>query len=290
MLVIRIFNVMDMHAATLSPALDTVEGTSPAADLPVMDPARPAMRYDFPKAWHHFKELVKDKENTAEVAPIFEALPWRQGYDAAKAFLATEQGQRLRATEPFLPALLDDHDALRKLPAGSLAHVYCDFMEREGLTAHGLVEDLDKYRRPDQRYADQVEWYFNRMRDTHDLQHVLSGYGRDALGEQCVLAFTYGQQPALAHLFLGYAGALEIRKRIKSKAPILRAVREAQRMGNACRRIVEQPIRELLAMPYEDARKAVGITTPHYYKAVHTMWRSEGIDPYDLLAAIKKAA
>ncbi|GGZ94847.1 hypothetical protein GCM10011617_13390 [Novosphingobium arvoryzae] len=274
----------------MSPVLDTVAGTSPAADLPVMDPARPALRYDFAKAWRHFKELVKDKENTAEVAPIFEALPWRQGYDAAKAFLATEQGQRLRATEPFLPTLLDDHDTLRKLPKGSLAHVYCDFMEREGLTAHGLVEDLAKYRRADQYYSDQVEWYFNRMRDTHDLQHVLSGYGRDALGEQCVLAFTYGQQPALAHLFLGYAGALEIRKRIKSKAPILRAVRKAQRMGNTCRRIIEQPIRELLAMPYEEARKAVGITTPHYYQAVHSQWRSEGIDPYDLLAAVKKAA
>ena len=61
-------------------------------------------------------------------------------------------------------------------------------------------------------------------------------------------------------------------------------------MGNACRRIVEQPIRDLLAMPYEEARKAVGITTPHYYQAVHRQWQSEGIYPYDLLAAVKKAA
>ena len=66
---------MDMQASAISPALDTAEGTPLAADLPVMDPARPAMRYDFPKAWRHFKELVKDKENTAEVFKIFDALP-----------------------------------------------------------------------------------------------------------------------------------------------------------------------------------------------------------------------
>ena len=42
---------------------------------------------------------------------------------------------------------------------------------------------------------------------------------------------------------------------------------EAQRMGNACRRIVEQPIRELLAMPYEDARKA-----PLWEQAFYTIW------------------
>ena len=89
---------MDALDPASSAVFDLAAATAPsAADLPVMDPARPAMRYDFAKAWRHFKELVKDKENTAEVAPIFEALPWRQGYDAAKAFLATEQGQRLRA-------------------------------------------------------------------------------------------------------------------------------------------------------------------------------------------------
>ena len=87
-----------------------------ADDLPLMLPGRPDMRYDFPKAWHHFKELVKDKENTAEVAKIFEALPWRGAYDAAKAFLASERGQAIRKSEPSLVAILDDHDALRKMP------------------------------------------------------------------------------------------------------------------------------------------------------------------------------
>lgn len=259
-------------------------------DLPMLDPRRPALRYDFPKAWRHFKELLKDKENTAEVAPIFQALPWRGAYDAAKTFLSSERGKAIRDSEPSLVEILDDHAALRQMPAGSLAHAYCDFMEREGLTAQGLVDELDRYRTPDMYYDDQAEWYFMRLRDTHDLLHVLSGFGRDALGEQCVLAFTYSQQPALAHLFLGYAGALEIKRRGTVPVPVLRAVREAQKMGKACPRLMELSIRELLPMQLEEARRVLGIQPPAYYHQAHTMWRAAGIDPYVLIAPEAKAA
>lgn len=259
-------------------------------DLPLMLPGRPEMRYDFPKAWRHFKELVKDKEDTSQVTPIFEALPWRGVYKAALAFLQTERGQAIRKSEPSLVTLLDDHASLRKLPEGTLAHAYCDFMEREGLSAQGLVDELDKNRPAHMYWDDQVSWYFNRLRDTHDLMHVLSGFGRDALGEQCVLAFTYSQQPALAHLFLGYAGALEIAKRKSVPVPVFRAVREAQKMGKACPRLVETSITELLAMPLEEARRHLNISAPKYYNQAHTMWRAAGIDPYDLMAPVNKAA
>ena len=279
---------MDSLSVSITAANDTPLGAE--GDLPLMLPGRPKMRYDFPKAWHHFKELVKDKENTAEVAKIFEALPWRGVYDAAKAFLSTERGQRIRASEPDLVSILDDHASLRRLPKGTVAHAYCDFMEREGLSAQGLVDELDKYRPADMYFNDQVDWYFRRLRDTHDLMHVLTGYGRDALGEQCVLAFTYSQQPALAHLFLGYAGAYEIARRATVKVPVFRAVREGQKSGKACPRLVEMSIRDLLAMPLEEARQKLGISQGQYYQQAHAMWRAAGIDPYDLMAPAKQAA
>ena len=279
---------MDSIPASITAVTDTT--LTAEDDLPLMLPGRPKIRYNFPKAWHHFKELVKDKENTAEVAKIFEALPWRGVYDAAKAFLSTERGQMIRASEPSLVPILDDHASLRRLPAGTVAHAYCDFMEREGLSAQGLVDELDRYRTPDMYFNDQVDWYFRRMRDTHDLMHVLTGYGRDALGEQCVLAFTYSQQPALAHLFLGYAGAYEISRRATVKVPVFRAVREGQKSGKACPRLVETPIRELLAMPLEEARKKLGISHGRYYQQAHAMWRAAGIDPYDLMAPVNKQA
>ena len=261
-----------------------------APDLQMFDPARVMPRTRPLKAWRHFRELLKDKENTEEVFYIFEALPWKGARAAAERFLNTPEGQAIRASEPYLPDLLDDHVALRKLPAGSVAHAYCDFMEREGLSAAGLVDESMKFRTGRYEFKDQFTWYLDRQRDTHDLQHVLTGYGRDALGEQCVLAFTYGQQPSPGHLFIGYLGGLEISRKQRVKVPVLAAVREAQNLGAGCPRITEQPIRDLLALPLDEARRRLNITPTKVYSQVHTMWRRNGIDPYDLLGAVKKAA
>lgn len=248
------------------------------------NPARPMPKRNVGLALRKFGELIKDKENTALVFEIYEALPAKTFLPRARALTLSETGERLRADEPFLPPILDDHAALRRLPAGSVAHAYCDFMEREGLSAAGLVAESDKIGRP--KYDDLVQWYGFRQRDTHDLMHVLTGYGRDALGEQCVLLFTHGQQPAPGHLLLGYAGAFNITKQVKSKAPIWRAVREAHRLGKTCPPLVHQSIRELLAMDLGVARQRLGITPASWYAKCHEVWRSEGIDPYDLLGKV----
>ncbi|MGE3689935.1 MAG: Coq4 family protein [Novosphingobium sp.] len=258
--------------------------------MPFLLPGRPPFRWDLPKAWRHFRLLIKNKEDTTQVFPIFEALPWTGVYEAARQFCESEAGKATFLAEPWLPGLLDDHAALRRMPEGSLAHAYCEFMEGEGLTAQGLVDEFDKFMGDAPRIEDRFAWYFDRMRDTHDLMHVLTGYGRDALGEQCVLAFTYSQQPSLGHLFLGYAGGLEIKKRIRSKAPVLRAVREGQRLGKACPRLIEQPIRELLPLPLEEVRQRLNVAAPRLYQEAHRVWRSMGLDPYALIAPDSAAA
>ncbi|SCY39523.1 ubiquinone biosynthesis protein COQ4 [Novosphingobium aromaticivorans] len=253
------------------------------ADLPLYDERRPEMRMRPLKAWHHFRKLLRDKENTEEVFYIFEALPWRNLRAKAERFLRSERGQALRAKEPYLPAILDDHAALRAMPAGSLAHAYCDFMEREGLSAQGLVDEFEKFASKRERFEDQFLWYLNRMRDVHDMLHVLTGYGRDALGEACVLAFTYSQQPSPAHLFIGYLAGMNINRQTRRSAPVLRAVREGQRLGKACPRLCEQSITELLPLPIEEVRRRLNITPAERYREAHTIWSGMGIDPYDLL-------
>ena len=250
---------------------------------PVCHPRRPRLGYRPLVAWRNFRALVRDKENTRIVFSIFEALPWTDLPQAVERLMSTPHGRALRMAEPSLPEVLDDHAALRRMPAGSLAHAYCDFMEREGLTARGLVEEFEAFEQGREKFDDHVDWFMSRMRDTHDLLHVLTGYGRDALGEQCVLAFTYGQQPSLGNLFIAYAGGLEIRRQVKSAAPVLRAVREGQRLGRACPRLVELPVLDLLPLPLDEVRRRLNITTARHYARAHAVWRGMGINPYDLL-------
>ncbi len=264
-------------------AIPFANSTPKWADLPLYDEARPVLRTRPAKAWHHFRELLKDKERTEEVFKIFEALPWGGMRNAGQRFLTSERGRAIVAREPYLPAVLDDHAALRRMPAGSLAHAYCDFMEREGLTAQGLVDEFSRFAAGKPKFHDQFDWYLNRARDVHDLLHVLTGYGRDSLGEACVLAFTYSQQPSPAHLFIGYMAGLNMKRTVKSNAPVLRAVREGQRLGKACPRLLEQSITELLPLPIEDVRRRLNITPAQFYHKAHAEWKALGVDPYDLL-------
>lgn len=260
-----------------------------AADGTVLlHPERPEARYRPVRAVRSFQKLIKDKEDTSLVFKIFESLPSRDFLPRVADLALSERGEMLRQTEPFLPEILDDHAALRRTPAGSLAHAYCDFMEAEGLSAAGLVAESDRTGRP--RFPDLVEWFINRSRDTHDLFHILTGYGRDALGEQCVLLFTHGQSPSQGHLLIGYAGAANIAKQVKgSNAPVFGAVRQAHRTGKGAPQLMAQPIRELLARPLEDVRAELRIPEPTSYRECHRIWKIEGIDPYDLLGGTRTA-
>lgn len=255
-----------------------------AADGTVLrHPDRPEPRYRPLRAVKNFQALIKDKEDTSLVFKIFESLPSGSFMTRARDLCLSERGEMLRATEPALPAILDDHAALRRTPKGSLAHAYCDFMEAEGLTAAGLVAEAESLGRA--KYPDLLQWFMERSRDTHDLFHVLTGYGRDALGEQCVLLFTHGQSPSQGHLLIGYAGAANIKKMVKdSAAPVIAAVREAHRTGKGAPSLMAQPIREILAQPLDEVRAALRIPQPVKYHECHRIWREEGIDPYDLLA------
>ncbi len=221
----------------------------------LLHPDRPEAKYRPMRAVRNFQKLIKDKEDTSLVFKIFESLPSRDFLPRVRDLALSERGEMLRATEPCLPDILDDHAALRRT-AGRPA------------------------------YPDLVEWFINRSRDTHDLFHVLTGYGRDALGEQCVLLFTHGQSPSQGHLLIGYAGAANIRSMVKgSAAPVMGAVREAHRTGKGAPQLMAQPIRHLLERPLEDVRRDLRIPEPRLYRECHRIWRAEGINPYDLLSS-----
>ncbi len=251
--------------------------------LPIIHPDRRRPRFDFAKAWSHFSILVKDKDRTDELFGVLDALPWRGVGEEAAAFISSDAGQRIYQSEPYLPDILDDHAFLRQMPKGSFAHTYCDFMESEGLTAAGLIEEANVTRKGMVKLRDGVEWYNDRLRDTHDILHVLTGYGRDTLGEQCVLAFLFHQRPSPGHLFLAWAGTLLMKAKLKTKAPVLRALLQARRHGRLTQRIVEQPILELLPLPMEEVRRKLSIPEPTLYLQALEIWRSEGIDPHALL-------
>jgi ubiquinone biosynthesis protein COQ4 len=272
------------EGGTLGPDMLVRDRAGGIEVLPIVHPDRQRPKFQFAKAWHHFSIVLKDKERTEELIAVFDSLPWRAVGEAASAFLSTERGRAIYQAEPHLPDIFDDHAALRRTPKGSFAHAYCDFMEREGLTAAGMVEASGDNRNGLPMLPDGVEWYGDRLRDTHDILHILTGYGRDPLGEQSVLAYLFHQRPSLGHLGVSWAATLLMKLKGKSRAPILRAIIEAHRHGRLCPRIVEQPILELLPMPLATVRERLNVPDPYWYRTVHDVWREEGIDPHAFFA------
>ena len=257
--------------------------------IPFIAPERSMSGFRPLRALHHFRKLIADKEDTEQVFHIIRALASKAFVERARDFWSGTAGAKVLASGQSLVEILDDHAALRKLPMGTVAHAYCDFMEREGLTAQGLADEYEKFADKTEKHDDLLELYANRQRDTHDLFHVLTGYGRDALGEQCVLAFTYSQNPNLGILFIAWAGGREIKKGLKH-VPIYSAIREAQRAGKASQNIAHQDIRALLAEPLAEARKRLGIGEATVYHQAHDIMRAGGVDPYDLLGKSAAAA
>jgi ubiquinone biosynthesis protein COQ4 len=242
-------------------------------------PDRRAAAFRPLKAWSHMQKLIADKEDTEQVFHIIEALNGNSFEKNFWAFAAKPEGQKLLKEKPYLPPILGDHSWIRELPEGTVGRAYIEFMEREGLSAQGLVDESEKFRSKAREYEDDMMWYGNRLRDTHDLFHVLSGYNRDALGEASLLAFTYSQQPGLGVIFIAYMGCRTIAKHAPKNARVMDCFREGKRNGAAAQKIIEQDIIALMHEPLEAARARLGIAKPIIYRETLKLLGQHGFTP-----------
>ncbi len=259
-------------------------------DLPLVAPDRKTSGFRPFKVLHHFGKLVEDKEDTEQVFHIIEATKGKASHRQAHAFIRSPDGQRFMREGEDIPAMLDDHDRWADCGPDSVAAHYIAFMKREGLSAAGLVAESHKWAPPESLPKDQTQWYFDRLRDTHDLFHVLTRYGRDALGEASLLAFSYEQNHNKGILFIAYAGARQIRKVSRTKAPLFAAIREGRKLGRAAAKIAHQDIAALMHEDIGAARARLGIGTPEVYRQCLAILQDEGIAREELTLGGAQAA
>jgi ubiquinone biosynthesis protein COQ4 len=74
---------------------------------------------------------------------------------------------------------LVDRDSLARLPDGSFGRAYLDFVERENISAAGIRAAADQGMK--NTLPALLDYVSARMRDTHDLWHVVTGYSGDVL-------------------------------------------------------------------------------------------------------------
>lgn len=130
--------------------------------------------------------VILDPEQTEAGATMVGALTGRSWERLFERFAASPVGTRVLDEDRRLDETLCDRPALAELPNGSLGREYFEWTEREGIGAAGLLEvPLTTTPGCDRSAAHRL--FALRERVAHDLWHVLTGYGRDLLGEAALL-------------------------------------------------------------------------------------------------------
>lgn len=250
--------------------------------------AQDTFRMDWAAALAALKRLIADKEDTVQVFLIMRALSGRSIPNGYAKLLSTPQGGKLAYRRLELAKVLDGHEALRRLPEGSVGRAYLAFVESEDLSAAGLAAESQKAQEGGEIEAEHpLAWYGRRLRDVHDLWHILSGYHRDALGEASLVAFSYAQTKSFGFALIGAAGAHQIKKALPNR-PIYKCVWEAYQHGKRAAWLPGEDYEKLLAEPLEAARARLNIAPPATYRAIPEVERVVAMTPGE--AELAKAA
>lgn len=213
------------------------------------------------------RALFRNKEDTGQVFKIVEALQGRTMIDCVNRFRADPVGSQILTENRQLLNTLCDTDYLRGLPENSFGRIYARFLEKEGLSAEGLV-DASKEEPGWEKKRVEFALFAARLRDSHDLNHVLTGYGRDTLGELSVLSFGYPHTRNRGIAFLVLVGMFKFKKDLPRSIPVFRCVWEAWRNGKKAAWLPGVDWEAMLKLPLEEVRRKLNIATPVLYKSV----------------------
>jgi len=244
---------MTTQAAVLKPAVDAQSiGTKPIKVL---------------KALKAFRQLTQNKEDTEQVFEIIRALSGDSIMRNFQRLLKTSEGGRQAYLAEELADRLVDRDWLSQFAPGTVGARYKEFIAPRNLSAAGLAEESRKLGEPDVDAAHPVAWFMRRLRDIHDIWHVLTGYGTDALGEASVVAFTYGQLGNFSLAFLSAGAAVELHK-AHWPQPYARAIYEGYSRGRSAEWLPALDYAALFETPLETARAQLKLQRPRIYESV----------------------
>ena len=100
------------------------------------------------------------------------------------------------------------------------------------------------------------------LRDSHDLEHVLTGWGRDLLGEIALLSF------GLAQAWHHGIGLIVTDAYLRGEPETRRMIRAGWRRGKRARWLSASDWAELLPRPLDELRAELGLGDPPVYEPV----------------------
>ncbi len=201
--------------------------------------------------------------------------------------MADPDARRVLEHDESLHPLLGDLPRLRALADGTVGREYARLMGDDGLDMVAFAEASWRHmERAD--YAHEGAWRLaNRLRDAHELVHVLSGYGTDVLGEMAELAFNVQEDPRPKGSAFAIRANSQVFDRIGARhaRPV---IRDAYARGRGIGIVACADWNELVTWPVDEVRAKLGISPPPSYTPIAKgrepgRWSPPG--PRDLVGA-----
>ena len=208
--------------------------------------------------------LVRNPTHTHEVFTIIRALSGSDLQAGLDRFKDTEFGEKVLRHRLHLRNSLKKRHLMATLPVGSLGQEYQKFVQKENLSADGLEKANEQSSQPEIIDPD-LKLFAARQRDMHDLWHVVTGYGRDELGEACLLAFTYAQNKNRGVGFIAFVGCFKLFAKHRLNAS--RSILQGYCIGRDAAWLPEQDWEGLLANELNNVRDQLNIAMPSRYLA-----------------------
>ena len=129
-----------------------------------------------------------------------------------------------------------DLSALQTLPTGTLGRCYADQLISQGITPDTLIDPSP--------INDERDYIVHRLKETHDITHVLTGFGIDGVSELGLQGFNLAQNRSPLAVMLIFGGMLTALQNDEPLAPMLRALAKGFQMGLDAELVISRKLEE----------------------------------------------
>lgn len=233
----------------------------------------PLPRFQVFRAGRALAALLRDPDDLPQVFTVIHAMSGTALHRLVLGFRLKKEGRKLLEERPDLAAILADRARLRAMPEGSLGRAYLAFVEAEGISAEGIRDASEVVRDDSERLNAEFRYISDRMRDTHDLWHAVTGYKGDVLGELALLAFSCAQNWNVAVAAMVVAGILK-----GYGTSDVGMIVDGYRRGQNARWFPTLAWESLLERPLEEVRRELHVeAVPDYVPLRTTELRAQGV-------------
>jgi len=144
-----------------------------------------------------------------------------------------------------------DLSALQTLPEGSLGRCYADQLIRQDITPETLIDPSP--------VDSEKDFIVHRLKETHDITHVLTGFGIDGASELGLQGFNLAQNRSPLAVMLIFGGMLSALQNDEALSPMLRALAKGFQMGLDAELVIARKLEDGWDRPLADWQRELNL-------------------------------